>query len=110
MIDKVAKQPIWPVEIKEAKDSFNISMEIPGSARDDIRIWSENGLLIITGLKKAASGHRIYAERVYGQFSRSFLLPENTDIAEIEADYHDGVLTLVIPRPAEIKPKTIEIK
>lgn len=61
-----AQQP--PVEIKETEDSYQITMEIPGSARGDIKIWSESGNLIITGEKKLSESNRLLAERIGGKF------------------------------------------
>jgi HSP20 family protein len=49
------------------------------------------------------------AERPYGSFLRTLTLPKGVDSDRIRAEYHDGVLELQIPKPAEIKPKKIAI-
>ena len=49
-------------------------------------------------------------ERSYGAFSRSFRLPSYVDPERIDASYADGVLMIQIPKRAEAKPKTIEVK
>ena len=48
-------------------------------------------------------------ERPYGSFVRTLTLPKGVDSDQIKANYHDGVLALHIPKPAEIKPKKIAI-
>jgi HSP20 family protein len=50
------------------------------------------------------------AERAYGTFQRSFTLPEGVDVEHIAADLKDGVLTLVVPKLPEMKPKKISVK
>ena len=48
-------------------------------------------------------------ERAYGSFSRSFSLANSVNSDAIKADYHDGVLTLSIPKTEEAKPKQIKV-
>ena len=48
-------------------------------------------------------------ERPYGSFVRTLTLPQGVDSDSIEANFHDGVLELQIPKPAEQKPKRITI-
>jgi HSP20 family protein len=99
-----------PVEIKETANAYQIAMEIPGSVRDDIKIWSESGSLIITGEKRLTESNRQLAERIGGQFTRTFQLPSDVVIDKIEAIYQDGVLSVIIPKAEQAKPKQIEIK
>ncbi|MCD6162387.1 MAG: Hsp20/alpha crystallin family protein [candidate division Zixibacteria bacterium] len=99
-----------PAEIKQTENGYIIIMELPGSFRDDIKIWQENGILTITGEKKAPSGDRIFSERVFGEFTRSFRLPEDVDLDKIEANYSDGVITVEIPKQESVKPRNIKIK
>ncbi|MGZ7212504.1 Hsp20/alpha crystallin family protein, partial [Streptococcus pyogenes] len=50
-------------------------------------------------------------ETSFGKFTRSFTLPENADKENIDANYNDGVLEVIVPKLAEDKhKKTIEIK
>jgi len=55
-------------------------------------------------------GKRIYQERRYGAFSRSFTLPTAIEAEEANADYEDGILTLTLPKAETAKRKSIEIK
>jgi HSP20 family protein len=110
VVSFLTQNSMAPVEIKEADSHYQITMEIPGSARDDIKIWSESGLLIITGEKKVPTSSRLWSERIAGRFSRSFQIPDEAAIDKIEAGYKDGVLTIEIPKIEQFKQKTIEIK
>ncbi len=58
---------------------------------------------------KLAEDKYLRVERTYGSFSRSFSLANTVNSEAIKADYHDGVLTLSIPKREEAKPKQIKI-
>ncbi|MFO7576243.1 MAG: Hsp20/alpha crystallin family protein [Pelovirga sp.] len=102
------------VDISETDKSFCIKAEVPGVKREDVKISIEDRVLNIRGESrqekedKDEKMHRI--ERFYGSFSRSFTLPENIDISKIDASFKDGVLTLDLPKTAEKKPKSVEVK
>ena len=98
------------VETRETENGYVITMELPGSTRDDIKIWNEKNILTITGEKKAPEGDRIFSERTFGRFTRSFRLPEDADRDKIEAGYKDGVVTVQIAKLEEKKPKDIKIQ
>ena len=51
--------------------------------------------------------HRV--ERSYGNFMRSFSIPDDSDPATVSAEYKDGVLTVFLPKSEEKKPKRIEV-
>jgi len=97
------------VEIRESDKSFIIMMELPGSNRDEIKVWQENSILTISGEKKAPSGSRIINERVFGSFQRAFRLPDNVDREKIEANYSDGVVKVEIAKLEQAKRKDIVI-
>lgn len=96
-------------EVRENENSYRITMELPGSSRDDVKIWQEKNVLTITGKKKAPEGNKVWTERVFGKFERSFSLPEDADRDKIEANYADGVVTVTIPKLEAARPKDIKI-
>ena len=104
------------VEIKEDDNrqtglrQYTVIVELPGSSRDDIKVWQEKGLLTVTGEKKAPSGNRLLSERVYGKLSRTFRLPDDANADKIEANYSNGIVTIEIPKLEEAKSKNIEVK
>jgi HSP20 family protein len=103
-----------PVDVIEEPDRLVFRAEIPGVSKDDIDVKVENGTLILRGEKKLATEndtntvHR--TERFYGSFTRSFALPSNLDTDKVEARYKDGVLTLLIPKAEEARPRKITIQ
>jgi len=102
------------VNIEEMEDKFEVTAEIPGIGKDEIKIAVKDHELTITGEKKVENkknGNNIHlCERCYGQFVRTFTLPDNVDANKIAAGYENGILTLEIPKTKEAKPKEIEVK
>jgi HSP20 family protein len=103
-----------PVDVRETKDTLEISVELPGIDPKNVDVSVESGVLTLKGARqfeKATEGetyHRV--ERAYGAFERSFTLPTNIDAERIQASYRHGVLHLTVPKREEAKPKAINIK
>ena len=94
-------------------NSFKIVAELPGMEKDKIKIMVENDVLTISGERQrpeAKENEVIRAERFFGNFSRSFSLPESIDKSGISADYKNGVLEVILPLKEEVKPRQIDIK
>jgi len=103
------------VDIEESDESFLIKADVPGVDKKDIKVNLDNGILSISGEKlvekesgKGTKQHR--TERYCGTFSRRFTLPSAIQSDQVNASYKDGVLSLLIPKAEEAKPKSIEIK
>jgi HSP20 family protein len=102
------------MDIRDTKDSVEISLELPGMAREDVKISVEDDLLTVSGEKKTEKetkeeDYRL-SERTYGAFSRSVTLPRNVDAATIKATMKDGVLKLTAPKTGSATSKAIEIQ
>ena len=102
------------MDVQEDKDKFTIQMDLPGLTKDDVNIYIRDNVLSIEGEKKRefedkdVNYHRI--ERRYGKFKRSFTIPTRVEEGKIDARFKDGVLTIVLPKVEEVKPKAIEVK
>ncbi len=102
------------VDIVEEKDAFELAADLPGLTKDDIKIEIHDNVLTLRGEKKLEEekkdkNYRL-AERYYGEFVRTFTLPENVNKDGIEAQFQDGVLKVGIPKIEKAKPKQIEVK
>lgn len=95
---------IMKTDIKEFEDNYSLTMDLPGYAKEDIKIEMEKGYLSITAEKeeeteeKDKEGNIIHQERYCGKCSRSFYVGENISEEEIKAAYQSGTLTLTIPK------------
>jgi len=92
------------VDIFEDDTSLTMKIELPGVRRDDIALDITDGFLTISGRKpfehEGAAENFHVVERQYGFFRRSFNLTADLDLEGIEANYHAGVLEVVLPKTA----------
>ncbi len=101
------------VDISETDTAYQIDVEIPAIAREDVSVAVKDGVLTVTGerkVEKETDGKRHRVERQYGKFSRSFRLPENVDEGSISARTKDGVLYLVISKKEKEQPRQIQVE
>ncbi|MBY0299601.1 MAG: Hsp20/alpha crystallin family protein [Methylobacterium sp.] len=108
--------PFPRMDVVERDDHIEVTAELPGLERADVRIELVDDLLVIRGEKRQekeeTKGARKVTERSYGAFSRTLELPPGTKPEQIEARMDKGVLTLTMPKPAAAVAgaQTIEIK
>lgn len=107
---------VWSpfTDIYEDNDNFKLKVDLPGLNKEDVKITYQDGSLAISGERKQdketsnSKYHRV--ERMYGKFYRTFALPQKIKHDNIEAEFANGQLTIVIPKAEEAKPKQLEIK
>jgi HSP20 family protein len=101
------------VDIYENEHELVVKADLPDIDPKDLDIRVENNILTIRGErkfeKKVNEDNYLRVERAYGAFSRSFALANTVNPDGIKADYQIGVLTLVIPKREEAKPKQIKV-
>lgn len=102
-------------DIFEKDGNYNVVMDIPGFKKEDINIECDNGVIKISCEKKEEENEEddkkyIRKERVYEKCERSFNFRDIKE-DEIEAEFTDGTLKLVIPKQEKVDTKkSIEIK
>lgn len=98
------------LDVRETEDEYLVMVDLPGVKSEDVSIEFNDQVLTISGSRvPVETGESELTERPYGSFVRNLTLPKGVDSDQIKAEYHDGVLELHIPKPAEIKPKKIAI-
>ncbi len=101
-------------DITETEDGYMVRTELPGVAKDDVSISVLDNVLTISGEKAQEntdeSKYYRRKENHYGSFKRSFSLPPKVVPESINAEFRDGVLTLSIPKPDEVRPREIPIE
>ncbi len=117
--DQPWSSPQWvgdylPLDIVETDENYLVKASIPGLNPDDLEITFSNNVLTIKGEVKPdwKVDQPCYhlKERWHGPFQRSLTLPENIVADDIQANYEAGVLTVVLPKSAEARPKRIQIQ
>ncbi len=101
-------------DVYEEKDNYVVKAELPGMRREDINVSIQGGDLVISGERKSETTTEqaaVYrAERYFGKFQRAVSLPTSVSARDVRAEYKDGVLTVMLPKSEESKPKQIEVK
>jgi HSP20 family protein len=102
------------VDILDDDKRIVFKAEFPGIRKEDIKISvNEDKMLIISGTKRKEDQYEdmsyLRSERVYSDFKRSFVLPDNLDTDRIAAKYENGVLEISLPKVEPPAPKEIEI-
>lgn len=106
-------KPAVPVNIKETANGFLIDLLAPGFEKEDFKISLEKNILTIAAEKKNVAAEenekQIRREFRTQSFNRSFTINELVDAQQIVAKYLNGILTVNLPRKAEVKPPVKEI-
>jgi HSP20 family protein len=101
-------------EVKETRDAYVFRADLPGVQESDIDISLTGNRLTVSGKREAErrqEDETYYAyERSYGTFSRSFTLPDGIAADNVEAELHNGVLTVSVPKRPEHQPRRISLK
>jgi HSP20 family protein len=108
-----ARRWIPAMDLVETDDHFVLKADLPGVAESDVNIVFENNVLTVSGERRteheAKKDGYYRLERTMGSFSRSLTLPEGIDADAVGAKFDDGVLEVRIPKPAEAKPRRVQI-
>ena len=94
---------IMKTDIKENKDCYSITIDLPGYNKDDIKISIDNGYLTINATmskneEDKEKGRFIRRERYFGECSRSFYVGDDILVEDIKASFKNGALNLEIPK------------
>jgi HSP20 family protein len=101
------------VDISEDDQQYLIKAELPEVNKEDVKVTAEAGALTIMGERrfekeeKGRKYHRI--ERAYGNFGRTFALPDDVSPNKVSAEFKDGVLTVHLMKDAKAKPQQVQV-
>lgn len=102
-------------DIYEDENNVYISLEAAGINKEDVSVrLSEEKILVVKGEKKrntlAQERKVVRGERLFGEFSRNFALPESADTNSISAQFKNGVLDITIAKKAPEQAKEIYVE
>ena len=98
-------------DISESNDAYKLEAELPGFAKEDIKVDIDDDTLTIKAEHTENNdeqndvGEYVRRERYYGSYSRSFNVSE-IDVEGITAAYENGILTLTLPKKVPVKPES----
>jgi HSP20 family protein len=99
-------------DIYETEDALTVVMEMPGVEKNNVEVGVEEGVLKVYGridFSKYEGLQPVYTEYNIGHYARSFRLSSKIDQTKIGAQMNDGVLSLVLPKVEEAKPRVISV-
>ena len=114
----LTKQGFVPVNIKESGNGYILEVVAPGFEKTDFKVNIDNNVLTVSVEKKsdenkdhnASPEKQIRKEYSFRGFKRSFTIDDKIDATAVEASYVNGVLTLNLPKKAEVREGVKDIK
>ena len=102
-----------PVDISEDAEGITLVADMPGVSSDRLDVHVDNDTLLIEGQAKIdmpEGMEPLYADVQATHYRRSFALSSELDANGIDASLDNGVLSVRIPKRAEVKPRKIEVR
>ena len=101
------------MDLTETADAYVLRADLPGLKREDVDIELKDDVLTVSGERRSEhqdKGEGFYrVERSFGRFARSLDLPKGTDSGAVRAEFEDGVLRVLIPKPEQAQTTKVEI-
>ena len=101
------------MDVSETDTDYLVKAEIPGVKKEDIKVNIDGNQVSISAQTQQEaeekSGNMLCTERSWGQYYRSFTLPQAVDDATANAAYHDGILELTLPKKSGGTAKRLDI-
>jgi len=108
--DEGVETALWSpaADVYETPEEIVLQVELPGVRLSDVRLEALDGKLRVSGHRRAEPdfepGHFVRMERIYGNFSREFVIPASIDPARIKATLRAGVLRIVAAKSDRAQP------
>ena len=102
------KSKVMKTDIKEKKDQYLITIDLPGYEKEDIKIHIEDGYITIHAKTSSENedneeGKFVRKERFFGECSRSFFVGDDITEEDVRASFKNGTLRIEIPKKEEKK-------
>lgn len=102
------------MDIAVSDGDMVLTMDLPGMTPDDLQIEVLDGHLVVRGERRRPDTvdnlRWAHSERAFGSFERRVKLPDGVDPDAIAASMDHGVLSLIVPKPERLQPRTISIQ
>jgi HSP20 family protein len=102
-----------PVDIHEDAEGITLTADMPGVSRDRLTIEVDKDMLLVEGdarIDMPEGMEALYADVRSTRYRRSFTLSGELETGQIDASLKDGVLSVRIPKRAEVRPRRIEVR
>jgi HSP20 family protein len=115
IMPRFEQQDLWipSFDVRENGNAIKIIADVPGVKREDLELSVVGNRLVVSGrreVEERSKDENVHTwERQFGQFTRSFTLPDNVDTDHITSELREGVLTIVAPVKAGSRTRKIQI-
>ena len=102
------------IDFTETDGELRVAAELPGIEEKDIQVSLEDGVLTIraerTAEVKSEDAKEVrHVETFHGKYERSLRLPAEVDADAVRAEYRNGILTVTLPKLAQVPPRVIPV-
>ncbi|MFQ4141970.1 Hsp20/alpha crystallin family protein [Chlorogloeopsis sp. ULAP02] len=101
------------VELIDAGDSLILQIQLPGIAAKNLDVQVTRDTVAIAGERQrqhhSENANYLHSEFRYGKFQRVVNLPVAVQNDNVQADFHDGILTLSLPKVEEVRNRVVKI-
>jgi len=101
-----------PADVLEDRDGITLHLDMPGVSKDHLNVQADKNTLVIEGevqITTPQDMEALYAEIQSTRYRRSFTLSGELDTEKTVANVSNGVLSVSIPKRAELRPRKIEV-
>ncbi|GAB2751497.1 Hsp20/alpha crystallin family protein [Nocardioides pakistanensis] len=102
-----------PMDVWQSEDGYHVALDLPGVDPDSVEITAEESVLTIRaerGPEYEQGQNVLVAERPQGSFTRQVQVGQALDLENVQAQYSNGVLHLVIPLAQAAQPRRIQVQ
>ena len=104
----------FPMDIIERDSEYEVKIAVPGVQRDDLSVTLEKGNLKINASSTINSAEETYLLKGLKGFEYNRFIPNiaeyNVKTDKISSVYKDGILSIILPKEEEEKPRLIEVQ
>lgn len=97
-----------PWDMMEDENEVKMRFDMPGLAKEDVKVSLEDDVLVIKGERKKEEKEDSWSARSYSGYNTRLVLPENCETDKIKAELKNGVLNITIPK-TKVESKVIDI-
>ena len=115
--ERAEREPAFVIvpeaDVFEDANGITLQLDMPGVAKDRLNLQVNNSALVVEGnaqIQMPEGIAALHADVRSTHYRRSFVLSEELESDKIDASLRDGVLTVRIPKRAELRPRRVEVR
>lgn len=93
-------------QVNESENEIALTLDLPGFEKGNISILRENNIIAVSATRERKTNKGIDTR----SYEQRFQLPDSVNLETIDAEYKDGVLTIVAPKKPETKPIKVTVR